>query len=621
MSGSTYWTSDQTGIDPRWFDDGAPVRAPLSAAMGDAFHEAAGFTGSVLAWMRRAGHDAVASGTALDEFGEPMAPDPSDRLLTPDEANAAYGIDRHLSFTRPLAESSARELREIKRAELLRQDNAARAQRGVVGYGAVALAGLAGSVIDPLNLASAFVPVVGEVRAASWFAQAGSRLARVGVAARIGAIEGAAGAALLEPLQAGLAASESREYGAADTLLNIGFGAVLGGLLHAGGRAAVDGWNRWRPDVPRETVEGVHEAAFRAGAAQMAEGRPVDVGPVLEMARTADAAEGAARAAAATRRLADPELLSRIEGRPVTEADLAARDLREAEAQPEVAAALAVARALRDGEATPRGEVSLAAWLIRNGGLRDDGGDLRATMGTGRARPGLMNNRTGMTLDEAAQRAREAGYFPEAGEGRAATEAGALAQRGAAEGAEYDAFGPRELLAALDEELRGGPRRYGRTEDATARAFASAVDDLDEALRPHGLTATSDPAEIARALRQGPPEIPQPRTLAELEAELSARREAYPEDAPVRAAARDALAREQAGGGRMETPVGKLDAETTAILARVERTDAVLRQQLAAGRITEADLAALSDPAAEARAAERARGLEAAAACLIANGA
>jgi hypothetical protein len=47
------------------------------------------------------------------------------------------------------------------------------------------------------------------------------------------------------------------------------------------------------------------------------------------------------------------------------------------------------------------------------GGLRDVGGDVKATLGGAKGRPGLINNAAGRHLDDATLRAWEAGYFPE----------------------------------------------------------------------------------------------------------------------------------------------------------------------------------------------------------------
>lgn len=97
------------------------------------------------------------------------------------------------------------------------------------------LAGFAASAIDPINIASAFVPVVGEARYASMLAKATSRAARFGVRARVGAIEGAVGAALVEPIVLHASAQDQSDYDMTDSLLNIAFGSVLGGGLHGAG--------------------------------------------------------------------------------------------------------------------------------------------------------------------------------------------------------------------------------------------------------------------------------------------------------------------------------------------------------------------------------------------------
>lgn len=97
------------------------------------------------------------------------------------------------------------------------------------------LAGFAASAIDPINLAAGFVPVVGQARYASMLAQAGSRAARFGVRARVGALQGAVGTAAVEPLILYASEMDQADYGLADSLLNVAFGTVLGGGLHASG--------------------------------------------------------------------------------------------------------------------------------------------------------------------------------------------------------------------------------------------------------------------------------------------------------------------------------------------------------------------------------------------------
>lgn len=98
------------------------------------------------------------------------------------------------------------------------------------------LAGFGASVLDPINIASAFVPIVGEARYASILARAGTSVAaRAAVRAQVGAVEGAVGAALVEPLVLYASAQDQSDYGAVDSLLNVAFGSVMGGGLHSAG--------------------------------------------------------------------------------------------------------------------------------------------------------------------------------------------------------------------------------------------------------------------------------------------------------------------------------------------------------------------------------------------------
>lgn len=94
---------------------------------------------------------------------------------------------------------------------------------------------LAGSIVDPSNVALSFIPVVGEARYASLLSKAGTNIfARAGVRAGVGAVEGLTGAALAEPT---IYLGQQRwrnDYDAYDSMLNIAGGAVFGGLLHAG---------------------------------------------------------------------------------------------------------------------------------------------------------------------------------------------------------------------------------------------------------------------------------------------------------------------------------------------------------------------------------------------------
>jgi len=176
--------------------------------------------------------------TVTDELGNQI-PNPVRReatILSRDDANDRYGIKGELKFDADTPEPVAAELNALKREELARKDTIA---RGSGGFGAAAAqlgVGLAVSIVDPINVGSAFIPVVGEARFAMWAERFGTPLARLAK----GTIEGAAGAAMVEPIVLGAARQEQADYGAADSFLNIVFGAAIGGGLHVGVGALAD---------------------------------------------------------------------------------------------------------------------------------------------------------------------------------------------------------------------------------------------------------------------------------------------------------------------------------------------------------------------------------------------
>jgi hypothetical protein len=231
---------------------------------------------------------------STDEFGNETPARTPSKMLTPDEANAKYGVPGKLKFDADTPEPIAEELRALKVKELERQDTMRRAQSGL---GTQLTAGLVASILDPLNVGLAFIPVVGQARFAAMAARAGVPAAR----AATGAIEGAAGAALLEPLVLAAATQEQADYDITDSLANVAFGGILGSGLHLAGGAVGDRlaarreastFQRAVDDLPRAD----QEALARAAIAQVVEGRPVDVGPILDALRARDYYHGTSRA-------------------------------------------------------------------------------------------------------------------------------------------------------------------------------------------------------------------------------------------------------------------------------------------------------------------------------------
>lgn len=146
-------------------------------------------------------------------------------------------------------------------------------------------AGLAASLLDPLNIASAFVPVVGEARYAGLLAGATSGVGRAGVRFGVGAVEGAVGAAILEPLPLLAAQADQTEYGLSDSFANIAFGALLGGGLHSVGGAVSDALRRRiateSQDTPRVQT-AADEIAPTVEPRVNTPGRAADLGRMFE---------------------------------------------------------------------------------------------------------------------------------------------------------------------------------------------------------------------------------------------------------------------------------------------------------------------------------------------------
>lgn len=89
-------------------------------------------------------------------------------------------------------------------------------------------------MIDPVNAAAFSIPVLGEARAAALIARAGESIAaRAGVKAGIGALQGAAGTALLQGPDWWLHTRDGQDYTFAEALKSVVMGAGIGGLAHS----------------------------------------------------------------------------------------------------------------------------------------------------------------------------------------------------------------------------------------------------------------------------------------------------------------------------------------------------------------------------------------------------
>lgn len=307
--------------------------------------------------------------------------------------------------------------------------------------------GLAGSFLDPLNVASAFIPSLGAAKLGIMMQRHGKTGGRFVAGARDGFI----GAAALEPIVAGQAYLENdRDYTAMDSFLNLTFGTVMGGGLHAGFGKLSD----------RIQKSKAKNEALISGVAQATADQEINVSNLHIQSEKAEAKSAIDRAnqriqrqTGAVERTIDPET-----GEVKTEKRM---PVETREIDPETG--LPVKELKRKGDFLPPILRPKAAQtllqFIRSKKIKIDpnsqgADDLKSQI------PVFGSNlykKGGMTVDEAFQAAREEGFFPMAREG------------------EPDDADMRMLVDALIDEYRGGAPKH---RDADA-GLVEAADDAE----------------------------------------------------------------------------------------------------------------------------------------------
>ena len=166
--------------------------------------------------------------------------------ISADEATAKYGLGGLLRFDEEIYESAAQLMKDRKLAENRRdyliQSGSTSFIRSAVGFPV----GMASSLLDPTNLASMFVPIVGQSKFMSGTSATGlarglitpRQLARTIGTGRTrtrlarGAVEGLVGQAAVEPFVLFPNIYEQSNYGFEESVTNVGAGAILGAGLH-----------------------------------------------------------------------------------------------------------------------------------------------------------------------------------------------------------------------------------------------------------------------------------------------------------------------------------------------------------------------------------------------------
>lgn len=156
------------------------------------------------------------------------------------------GLEKHVKAQEGYNAEALNLIMDSKREELERQITRQAASDWYAPAGFIA--GLGTSMLDLINIASNFIPGVGQTRALRMLqegAKEGAKEGARGLALRravIGAAEGAAGSVVVEPLVVFARSQQQADYGMTDSLLNVAFGTVMGATLHP----AVGAWGDYK---------------------------------------------------------------------------------------------------------------------------------------------------------------------------------------------------------------------------------------------------------------------------------------------------------------------------------------------------------------------------------------
>ena len=178
--------------------------------------------------------------------------------------------------------------------------------KGGIGLGAAQFGvGIAGSFVDPLNIASVFIPSVGAARFASLSARYGAGRSKIAT----GVVDGAIGAAVIEPVVIGAAVAEQdRDYNLMDSFLNVAVGAGLGGInALTGGISSFGRYTRQRRLARLKAVEA--DQAQRISIKQVMDDQEVNLSPIEESVQS--------RTEAADAVISEKKIVYQTDGTPV----------------------------------------------------------------------------------------------------------------------------------------------------------------------------------------------------------------------------------------------------------------------------------------------------------------
>lgn len=165
-----------------------------------------------------------------------LANDPNSTMVSKADAEARlkeYGVKSINVPDAGVTQSFLDHVVSERRDTLAKQQIAAAAPSGWLATPLNLAASLAGSMADPGNVALAFVPLAGEVKAATTLGRFGERMIA-------GAKAGAAQAVATVPFTAQAAAAEGNDFTYGNAMESVFFNTLAGGLMHAGGGLIAD---------------------------------------------------------------------------------------------------------------------------------------------------------------------------------------------------------------------------------------------------------------------------------------------------------------------------------------------------------------------------------------------
>lgn len=233
-------------------------------------------------------------GAALLDRATPVSP-----MMDPTEYNKKYAPQGTTLGDKPMPESVAQDLGAQKFADIQR-DDIIRRNESQHNWATNFSTSTVAFMTDPTNIVATFLPGIGEENVMA----AAGRLGITGLTARIGAraVAGASGGALgMVPLTgAEMLASNltgANDYDLRSAFRDMMMGAATGALIHSGimGTAREVGvkFGWMNPDEAQRFSMSqnplVKADAMKTAVAQVAEGKPVDVQPVFDIAAARDA--------------------------------------------------------------------------------------------------------------------------------------------------------------------------------------------------------------------------------------------------------------------------------------------------------------------------------------------